>query len=126
MFWKKKAPQGNGGNTTAAVATPTEQTVIADSYTVRGRIHGQGLVEVQGRLEGHLEVHGHVSIGASASVQGEIKAEVLEIGGQVEGQLDVSQQLRLGPQSRFEGSAAAVRIAMAEGACLNGEVRMKA
>ncbi len=126
MFWKKKAPQEAGGETTATVATPAEQTVIADSYTVRGRIHGQGPVEVQGRMEGHLEVHGHVSIGASASVQGEIKAEVLEIGGQVEGQLDITRQLRLGPKSRFEGSAAAVRIAMAEGACLNGEVRMKA
>ncbi len=126
MFWKKKPPQGAGGEMIATLATPAEQTVIADSYTIRGRIHGQGPVEVQGRMEGHLEVHGHVSIGTSASVQGEIKAEVLEIGGQVEGQLDVTQQLRLGPTSRFEGSAAAVRIAMAEGACLNGEVRMKA
>ncbi len=126
MFWKRKKNQRPVEEMVAATAVPAEQTVIADSYTLKGRIHGQGPVEVQGRLEGHLDVHGMVSITTSACVQGEIKAEELEIGGQVEGQLDISRQLRLGPRSRFEGSAAALRIDMAEGACLNGDVRMKA
>ncbi len=126
MFWKKRAPQGLGDETKAVAAPAVEQTVIADSYTLKGRVHGQGPVEVQGRMEGHLDIDGRVSISTGATVQGEIKAEVVEIGGQVEGQLDVSKQLRLGPTSRFEGSAAAVRITMAEGACLNGDVIMKA
>ncbi len=126
MFWKKKAPQETAAETPVAMAPPAEQTFIADSYTLRGRIHGRGTVEVQGRLEGHLDINGRVAIPAGASVQGEIKAEVLEIGGQVEGQLDVSRQLRLGPRSQFEGAAAAARIDMAAGACLNGDVCMKA
>ena len=125
MFWKKKAPTASTGEKSKAVAVPTEQTVIDDSYTLKGRIHGQGQVEVQGRMEGHLDIRGPVSISASASVQGEIKAEVLEIGGQVEGHLDVSRKLILGATAQFEGSAAAGSIAMAEGASLNGDVHMK-
>jgi cytoskeletal protein CcmA (bactofilin family) len=126
MFWKKKAPSGSGGETIAAVAVPTERTVIDSSYTLKGRVHGQGPVEVQGRLEGHLDIHGQVSIGRAATVQGEIKAEELEIGGQVRGQLEISRRLLLDATARFEGSAAAGRIEMAEGACLNGDVQMKA
>lgn len=125
MFWKKKVPPAPNSEPTVAVAEPVEQTVIADSYTLKGCIHGQGRVEVQGRMEGHLDVRGRVSINPSAVIQGEIKAEVLEIGGAVEGHLEISRQLILGPTARFEGSAAAVRIDMAEGALLNGDVQMK-
>lgn len=129
MFWKKKKLPAPGAEIATPEAVPSESngtTVIAANYTLKGRIHGQGPVEVQGRMEGYLDVEGRVLISVNASMQGEIKAEVLEIGGKVQGQLDVSRQLQLGPTSRFEGKAAAARIVMAEGACLNGDVSMKA
>ncbi|MBL0712964.1 MAG: polymer-forming cytoskeletal protein [Desulfosarcina sp.] len=125
MIWKKKTPPVPNGMTAAAVSEPVEQTVIAECYTIKGRIHGQGQVEIRGRMEGNLEIRGRVLIHAAASVQGEIKTEILEIDGHVEGRLEISQQLRLGPTARFEGSAAAVCIDMAEGARLNGDVTMK-
>ncbi len=128
MFWKKRKHQAPAAEMTTNPSGPSEPaatTVIAENYTLKGRIHGQGPVEVQGRMEGHLDVEGRVLISVNASMQGEIKAEVLEIGGKVQGQLDVSRQLQLGPTSRFEGRAAAARIVMAEGACLNGDVCMK-
>ena len=124
MFWKKKH-QAQGTEMSPSTAEPSGATVIAENYTLKGRVHGQGPVEVQGRMEGHLDIEGRVLISVNASMQGEIKADVLEIGGKVEGQLDVSRQLQLGPTSRFEGRAAAARIDMAEGACLNGDVCMK-
>ncbi len=125
MFWKKKDDPEINDETALAVAEPVEQTVIDDSYTLKGRIHGQGPIEVQGRMEGHLDIRGRVSINPTAVIQGEIKAEVVEIGGAVEGHLQVSRQLTLGPTARFEGSAAAGRIDMAEGALLNGDVQTK-
>ena len=128
MFWKKKkhpAPGAEMDTNPSAPSVPAATTVIAENYTLKGRIHGRGPVEVQGRMEGHLDVEGRVLISVNASMQGEIKAEVLEIGGKVQGQLDVCRQLQLGPTSRVEGRAAAARIVMAEGACLNGDVCMK-
>ena len=125
MFWKKKDDPEIIDETAMAQAEPVEQTIIGDSYTLKGRIHGQGPIEVQGRMEGHLDIRGRVSINPTAFMQGEIKAEVVEIGGAVEGHLQVSRQLTLGPTARFEGSAAAGRINMAEGALLNGDVQTK-
>lgn len=126
MLWKKKNTPEPKPEATTTAATPTAATVIAENYTLKGRIHGQGPIELKGRMEGHLDIRGRVSISSGASVEGEISAEELEIGGKVEGHLEVTRQLILGPTARFAGSAAAVRIAMAEGACLNGDVRMKA
>jgi cytoskeletal protein CcmA (bactofilin family) len=125
MFWKKKDVPETNGETAIAVAEPVEQTVIANSYTLKGRIHGQGPIEFQGRMKGHLDIRGRVSINPTAIIQGEIKAEMVEISGAVEGHLQVSRQLTLGPTARFEGSAAAGRINMAEGALLNGDVQTK-
>jgi cytoskeletal protein CcmA (bactofilin family) len=125
MFFKRKTPKETAGGAVAAVSKATTPTLITGSYTLKGRIHGQGSVEVQGRLEGQVDVRGRVAVSPTASVQGEIKAEVLEIGGKVTGRLDVSRHLRLGATARFEGSAAAAGIEMAAGACLNGEVHMK-
>ena len=146
MFWKKKVtpeahsleahnPEAHNPEAhtpeahhapRVAMAQSAAQTLIADSYTFKGKIHGQGPVELQGRIEGHLDIRGRVCIDNNAVIQGDIKAEVLEIGGAVEGHLDITRQLTLGPTARFEGSAAAGRIDMAEGALLNGDVQMKA
>ena len=125
MFWKKeKRPEANH-ETVTAPAAPAAQTVIAESYTLKGRIHGQGPIEVQGRVEGHLDIRGRVSINPTAVMQGEVRAEAVEIGGALEGSLQVSRQLTLGPTARLMGSAAAGRIHMAEGALLNGDVQTK-
>jgi cytoskeletal protein CcmA (bactofilin family) len=126
MFFMKKAPKGPADTTITAKAEPVAQTLISDGYTLKGRIHGQGPVEVHGRLEGQVDIRGRVAVGSTASVAGEIKAEVLEVGGAVEGRLDISQQLILGATARVEGSAAAAGIEMAAGAFFNGDVHMKA
>ena len=126
MIFKKKTPAEPTRVTSAESSPSPEQTLIAASYTLKGSIRGPGMVDIEGRLEGDVDVQGRVTIHARASVQGEIKAEDLEIGGRVEGRLAISRQLNLHPTASFEGSAAAGRIAMAAGARLNGDVQMKA
>ncbi len=125
MIFKKKTP-AEPTQTTSGVESPSpDQTIIAANYTLKGRISGQGFVDIEGRLEGDLDVRGRVTVHTQASVQGEIKAEDLEIGGRVEGRLAIARKLNLHPTASFEGSAAAGRIAMAAGARLNGDVQMK-
>ena len=77
MIWKKKTPPEPNGLTADAVSEPVDQTVIAEGFTIKGRIHGQGPVEIRGRMEGKREIRGRVLIHAAASVQGEIKTEIL-------------------------------------------------
>ena len=126
MIFKKKTPTEPTRMTSVETSSSPDQTLIAANYTLKGKIRGQGMVDLEGRLEGDMDVQGRVTIHARASVQGEIKAEYLEIGGRVEGRLAISRQLNLHPTASFEGSAAAGRIAMAAGARLNGDIQMKA
>ena len=126
MIFKKKTPTEPTRMTSVETSSSPDQTLIAANYTLKGKIRGQGMVDLEGRLEGDMDVQGRVTIHARASVQGEIKAEDLEIGGRVEGRLAISRQLNLHPTASFEGSAAAGRIAMAAGARLNGDIQMKA
>lgn len=124
MIFKKKNTSEPTRMTSSADAPSPAQTLIAANYTVKGLIRGQGMIAIEGRLEGDLDVKGRVTIHERASVQGEIKAEDLDISGRVEGRLAISRQLNLHPTAFFQGSAAAGRIAMAAGARLNGDIQM--
>ena len=126
MIFKKKTPAESIRGASGAAPVSPVQTLIAANYTLKGTIRGQGVVDIEGRVEGELDVRGRVTVHERASIKGEIKAEDLEISGRVEGRLAISRQLDLNPSASFEGSAAAGRIAMAAGACLNGDIQMKA
>ena len=125
MIFKKKTPSESNRVASGTAPASPDQTLIAANYTLKGMIRGQGAVDIEGRVEGNLDVKGRVTVHERASIKGEIKAEDLEISGRVEGRLAISRQLNLYPGASFEGSAAAGRITMAAGARLNGEIQMK-
>ncbi len=125
MIFKKKTPSEPTRVTAGKASASPDQTRIAANYTLKGMIRGQGMVDIEGRVEGDLAVRGRGAVHEGASIKGEIQAEDLEISGRVEGRLAISRQLNLYPGASFEGSATAGRITMAAGARLNGEIQMK-
>ena len=72
-----------------------EPTVIGRGSRITGTLRVKGRVQIDGEVEGHVFSDGHVSIGPSGSVMGELSAAELVVGGRIEGTVRVSGNLHV-------------------------------
>jgi cytoskeletal protein CcmA (bactofilin family) len=114
-----------GSKTTKAKAA-TEPTVIGRGTVIEGTVRVSGRVQVDGEIEGSLIAEGHVSVGPSGSIVGEVVADQLAVGGRVEGKVTVREHLHIAPggSTRGElryGSLQVDRGGVIDGSTLHGE-----
>ena len=70
-------------------------TVIAQGITFTGTIRGEGSVQVEGRLEGEIDLKGSVVVAAGGMVQGPITADAVRVAGDVQGSITAREHLCL-------------------------------
>ena len=123
-LWNKKNEVRRAAPAEGASAASQDITVIGRGFAFKGDIAGQGRVRLLGRMEGRVAIQGEVSVDRSAFFQGEIQAEAVAVAGRVEGSLCATQGVALGVSAQVAGKVVTGRLAMEEGAQLNGEVRV--
>ena len=80
---------------------PRSNTVIAKDLIVTGKLSGEGVVQIEGTVEGEIDLKGYVIVTATGRVKGPVVADVIRIAGQVEGNLtssDRSEERRVGKE----------------------------
>jgi cytoskeletal protein CcmA (bactofilin family) len=98
-------------------------STIGAKTVVIGSVHGDGDLELYGRVEGDITVEGNVLIAATAKVKGTITASAIRVAGAVEGNLHASETVAIEPDARVLGDLMTPRISIAEGATVQGMVR---
>jgi cytoskeletal protein CcmA (bactofilin family) len=110
-----------------AAANSSEPTVIGKGTVIEGTVRVKGRVQLDGQIEGSLIAEGHVSVGPTGSVMGEVIATELAVGGRVEGKVNVRDHLHIAPgglargEVRY-GSLQVDRGGLIDGSTLHGEV----
>ena len=64
---------------------PRSSTVIAKDLLVTGKLSGEGVVQIEGTVEGEISLKGYVIVTPTGRVKGPIEADVIRVAGQVEG-----------------------------------------
>lgn len=100
----------------------TDLTVLGHGSFVRGNVRGDGDVEIEGRVEGEIEVAGAVTVGADGIVKASIRASRIVVRGAVLGDLVATESLRLEKGARVVGDLRAPSIGIAEGGLVRGNV----
>ena len=95
-------------------------TVLASGCAVSGRVAGRDL-DVLGRFEGELELSGRVHVAPGSQVKGRVRANLVEIDGDFEGEVR-AETLRVGAGASARGKFFSGRLAIADGARLEGDV----
>jgi cytoskeletal protein CcmA (bactofilin family) len=93
-------------------------SVLSEDASLAGRISGQDLT-VLGGFEGEINVRGRLRIGPNAKVNAKVKAESVELEGQFEGEIR-TKTLTVAPSARARGLFLADRLAIREGAVVEG------
>src|SRR5438105_10534373 len=99
-------------------------SVLAESVGLRGRIRGDGDLEIRGRVEGEVDVTGDLIVAGSAMIKASLRGGRVVVRGPVLGDVDGSESIVLEESARVIGNLSAPRIAIALGAQIRGELKM--
>lgn len=95
---------------------------IGPSVVVKGEISSREPLTVSGRVEGTIEMPGHMlTIEAGAHVIADVAAAAIVIGGTVSGSLVAEERIALRAGAEVDGELQAPRLAVEDGARVNGK-----
>jgi cytoskeletal protein CcmA (bactofilin family) len=101
-----------------------QSAVVGSTLVIKGELSAQEDVVIAGRLEGTIDVAGHlVVVEAGAHVVGDIAAATIVVSGTVHGSLLAEERIRAEAGADLQGDISAPRIAVADGAVVNGRIQ---
>lgn len=110
-----KAPPLSGG---------TSLSIIAAGTKIEGDIDTDGVIRIEGRVEGSIRAARQVLVGRQGEVVGDISTREAVIGGRVQGTIRASERLEVQSTSTINGDIDTRAIAVIEGGKINGSVRI--
>jgi cytoskeletal protein CcmA (bactofilin family) len=96
---------------------------IGGGTRVRGRIHGDGDLVIEGHVEGDLAIRGELTVAEGARVTSEaVEAQSVTIGGALEGDVAATGAVRLLASARVRGNLRGTAVAIEDGARFSGRL----
>ena len=97
---------------------------INSDTVIEGSIKAKGNLRIDGKLTGSLECQGRVVIGATGSVDGEIRCQNAEIEGTIKADIIVTELLSLKSTAKVQGDIVTKKLAIEPGASFSGSCSM--
>jgi cytoskeletal protein CcmA (bactofilin family) len=97
---------------------------IGRGLRVRGSLLGAGDLIIDGRFEGEIKVDGTIEVGADGTVCSPVEAGSVVVQGLLEGAVLAGASVAIHPGGRLLGDVRADRVALSDGAYLEGAVIM--
>ena len=96
---------------------------VGSTVVIKGELKAHEDVVIAGRVEGSINVTGHlVVVEAGAHVVGDITATGIVVAGAVHGSLLAEERIQAQVGADLQGDISAPRIAVADGAVVNGRI----
>lgn len=118
------AVDGNKPQESLPPPQKVSSTLITQGVTIKGTIKGEGVVQVEGVVEGEFHMTGAVIVADTGVVKGPINADVVRVAGKVEGNVSAREHMRLEQTGTLIGDVATASLVVEDGGCLNGRSTM--
>ena len=103
---------------------PAGLSIIAVGMAVHGDLDSNGTVKVEGTVDGNVATRAQILVAKGGVVQGDLEAREAIVGGTVTGSIRALERVEIQTGAAVDGDITTRRIMVAEGASLNGLVRM--
>ena len=105
---------------------PPNSTIVAPGATIIGTMKGEGIIQIEGVVEGEIDLKGVVIVAPGGLVKGPVTADTVRIAGRVEGRLTVRDHLFIERTGSLQGDFSTVSLVVEDGGQLNGTASMGA
>ncbi len=99
-------------------------SILAVGTRITGGIEIDGVLRVAGRVDGNIRADGQVLVAPGGVVEGDMMTRRAIVGGEMRGQIFADELVVLRTGCTVQGNVVTPRIAVEEGATLNGNLRM--
>jgi cytoskeletal protein CcmA (bactofilin family) len=99
---------------------------LAQGTNITGDIETNGDIRIDGILKGSLISKGKLVVGESGKIEGEVTCVNAHISGTISGNLRVKELLQLMGSAKIDGQTDCAKIAVEQGAVINGKLNMGA
>ncbi len=90
---------------------------------ISGKLQFEGPARIDGQVDGEIDGTA-ITIGESAVVTAQIRAESVVVCGKVKGEITASQRIEIRPTAKVTGNVTAPRLVVQEGAIFEGHCAM--
>ena len=108
----------------AAWAESRTRVAVGRNVNVSGKLIFHEAVRIEGRFRGEVRSVELVVVGEEGMIEGKVFAPRLLIMGELRGEVIGCERVVLGPRAKFFGNIDTRNLTIAEGAYLDGNVRM--
>jgi cytoskeletal protein CcmA (bactofilin family) len=96
---------------------------VGSGARIRGRIHGDGNLVIEGQVEGDLAIRGELTIAEGGSVSSEaVEAHSVTVAGTLQGDVASTGPVRLVAGSRVRGNLRGSAVSIEDGARFSGRL----
>jgi len=130
---EQSAKSHNGSPQAASPSTPALKIVApAASSTagyldhgtkISGKLHFDGPARIDGTIDGEVDGK-EITIGESATVTAQIRADSIVVCGKVKGEIIATQKVEIHPTAKIVGNITAPKLIIHEGAIFEGQCSM--
>lgn len=99
-------------------------TYIAPTTKITGKLIGKGTYVFCGELEGECEIDGPITLAAGSKWTGTLRASDVVVAGRIDGDVIATHRIEVGETAHIAGSLAGRAIAVAEGAVIEGDIKV--
>jgi cytoskeletal protein CcmA (bactofilin family) len=98
------------------------ETTIGPRTRLRGRVHGDGDLALEGQLEGNVALGGKLTVHEGGAVKGEASASEVVVAGELEGPVRSEGSLHVASTGKVNGVVRVGGLSLEDGARFHGEV----
>ena len=98
---------------------------IGKSISIKGDLTGNEDIVIEGTVEGKIDLpNNQLTVGANGTVRAEITAKGIVVIGRVSGNVHGTERVEVQATGVVEGDVVAPKLGVAEGAVVNGSIKM--
>lgn len=93
---------------------------VSTATSIKGEIVSNGSMQIDGNVEGKISCAGHLVVGQTAVIKGDIQCSTVDFCGSIVGNLYVEDTLNVKKTACIDGDINAKKMCVELGAALNG------
>lgn len=118
-------PQGSSRGDNGRRGEAAGLTIIAVGAIITGDISSEGVVKVEGIIEGTVRAGTQLLIAPGAVIRGDVHATEVVAGGQIHGAIHADDRVEIQAGALVEGDIRTRRLHIVDGGRVNGQITME-
>jgi cytoskeletal protein CcmA (bactofilin family) len=125
IFSNSRPSQSGARPDSARRGDPAGLTIIAAGTTIVGDIGSEGVVKIEGQIQGTVRAATQLLVAPGALIRGDVFAPEIVAGGEIHGSVHADTRVEIQAGALIQGDITTQRIHIAEGGRVNGQISME-